>query len=287
MRNVALRWGAGVLLALACAQTGLADARVGGAATDPTKIAGLVAAMPATECAGFIKDVVVASSRLPVPPEKRVARVADVIGAGLTAVANEARAEVLATALCAVPFTLLPATVDALAPQVRALTETLDAIAFDAFAVKVVAAVDSLPLPAEDKTVYMTFAIVLLGRAAPQERLDEVIQTAFQAVPEAYRAAVEQMVAAALRGDYTAVFGPGAGAVIMVQPKEPQSAVVQMADYWEREEVLRTVDETIFIDVGIERPSIPTGEGESPAEPEPNPTVPVPPVPPPYLGQWR
>jgi hypothetical protein len=281
MRGLALAVGAGCLWALFPGAGTAADARIGAAALDPGKIPGFVRAMPPADTAAFVKRVVVAASRLPVAPQERVKRIADVLGQALETVPADAQPAVIANGLAAIPYSMLPAAVDLLVPRVAKITGSMDDAAYGALLVKTVAAVDGLQLSRDDKSIVMTFAIVLLARAKPQGKQDELIRTALQAVPESYRSTVQQMVAAALRGDYAAIFGPTAE-VLSIIPDKKAPATVSLTGQTMRDDVLRSFDESIYIDVGLERPSIPI-EGE----PKPSTsTSSVPPIPKPYSGQW-
>ncbi|MDD5706087.1 MAG: hypothetical protein PHR35_09185 [Kiritimatiellae bacterium] len=279
-RNIALLSVMGLCVGLA----GIArsNEQVGAAASDPGAIAGIVGAMGAGDVAPFAGQVMDAIAKMPLAPKRRVRQMAVAAEAFLNASPEGQQAVLIGWELGNVPPRLLPGLVDAFKPAVSALTSSLDAAAHAAFTAKVLTTIDGLSLDDESKTIAATFALVLLARSQTPEETEKYLAAAVAVLPESYRDEVAAAAPSALNGDYTMLLGPEAETFRLVSPDaKVTNAVVQVGVMTTRETAPRTDDETIFIDVGLERPSVlPIGEGGT----SPSPSSPV--VPPPYKGQF-
>lgn len=244
-----------VLGAIAAVCAYAADLDVGAAALDTSKIAEMLAVADGAAKVPFLKQVIEASAKLPVDPEERPSKLADAISAGLDAIPAEQMPEALSSMVCKVPFSLLPATVDAMVPGMRARTAPMSAEDFQAALDKAVSAVQDQGLDADDANIYTAFIISLFSKLPTEGDNKPIIDAALAKVPEASRESIGSMVAAILAGDLAAVFGPeGAEEVIRAMSSE--------ADEIERAAAGALVGDTLaldaakFVDVGLERPVI-------------------------------
>ncbi len=261
--------------------------QVGQAAVDPGLIESMVAPMNDAEAMDFAAKVMDAVAGMPISPRRRVLQMNAVAEAFLAASPEGRQAGMLATLIGSVPPQMLPAWFEAFKPTAGALTADLDTAAHAAFTSKVLQAVDTLDLNAEEKTIYTTFAIALLARDGNQEELDTYLAAVLVAVPSAYRDEVAAAAPAALAGDYVPLLGPDAAKFNLVtpDPKRPPT-VSYVGELATGNNAYYGKDESIFIGVGLERPPIfpmPPTEAAPVATPPP---VRPPVIPPPYQGQF-
>lgn len=286
MKSYAL-WMLSATLCLALAGPLQANETIGAAAADPSQIAGLVAKMEAREVAPFAGQVTDAIAKMPLSPGRRVRQMAQAASAFLDAAPEGQQAPLIGWQLGGVPPRLLPAWVGAVKSAVHALTAELDAAAHAAFTVKVLQTIDGLQRAADEKTILATFALALLAREQTPEETEKSLAAAVATLPVAYRDQVAAAAPAALRGDYRMLLGTEAETFRLVVPDpQPTNNVVMVGGLATRLTAPRTDDETIFIDVGLERPSVlPVGEEVHRSSPSLRRSSPV--IPPPYRGQGQ
>lgn len=241
-----------VLGAIAAVCAYAAGMDVGTAALDTSKISELVGGAEAADRIPLLRQVVEASSKLPIDPEERPARLAGAIAAGLDAMPSDQMPETLAAMVCKVPFSLLPATIDEMIPGMRTRTAAMSADEFQAALDGAVKAVRDQGLDVDDADIYTAFVIALFSRLPTEGDNQPIIDAALANVPEASRESVGAMAAAILAGDLAAVFGPeGAEEVVLAMSREGDEIV----------DPVRPADTPSFIDVGVDRPVIIDAEG--------------------------
>ncbi len=280
-------WMLSATLCISLAGPLLANETIGAAAADPSQIAGLVAKMEAKEVAPFAGQVTDAIAKMPISPGRRVRQMAQAARAFLDAAPAGQQAPLIGWQLGGVPPRLLPAWVSALKPTVGALTAELDDAAHDAFTAKVLQTIDGLQRTADEKTILATFALALLAREQTPAEAEKSLAAAVATLPAGYRDQVAAAAPSALQGDYRMLLGTEAETFRLVVPDpQPTNTVVQVGGLATRLTAPRTDDETIFIDVGLERPSVlPVGEGVHRSSPALQRSSPV--IPPPYPGQGQ
>lgn len=266
--------------ALAAFSARAADMDVGAAVQDPSKIPAMLGDASDADKSTFLKQVVDAASKLPVDPQKRPAKIADLISAGIGAMPAESMPQTLASTVCSVPFSLLPATIDALIPEMRARTAAMSPEDFQDTLDAAVAAVGDQGLAKDDADIYRAYIIALFAKLPADGDNQPIIDEAIAKVPDASRDDVAKLVAAAMKDDYPAIFGPeGAKEVIPVTHPEGGYALPHLDEVGGHS--FGHADTHAEDDAGLERPSIIAGTG--PAKPQPK--KPRPPKPPKYKGQ--
>lgn len=282
MKNTTTWFSAILIVAVLTAGAGRANERIGAAAADPSKIASLVAGMEAGGVAPFAGEVAAAIAKMPIAPDKRISQLVGATRAFLDA-APAARVDELAQILTHVPYRMLPPFVTALKAPLAAQLSTLDAKQYDQFCADVLTAIDHFELADDAKMVYASFAIVLLARGETPEANEAAAKKMAETVPATYRDMVLAVLPPTLAGDYTAIFGPQAESLRLVKPVTPADPTLEVGGLTTLTTVERNSDESIFIDVGLERPSVlPEGPGTTRERPSRS----SPPVPEPYRGQW-
>lgn len=262
-----------------------ADESLGVAASDPRRIAGIVGKMEAAEVAPFAGQVMQAVAKMPTSPKHRMRQLCDV-AVEFTRTADPAgRAAVLGHLVMNTPFQMLPGWVAGFKPPLDELLKPLEDPAYDKFSAAVLKEIgDAEGLTDEDKTIFTTFAIVLLARGKDQDENLAFANRLFPLLPAAYRGQVAAATPAALSGDYTPLLGPEAGRMRIVMPeaKEGERPV-------NLPEVLGGVakqPDLLVHDVNRPAPLIRTDLGvPTPPPPAATSTTPKPVVPPPYKGQ--
>ncbi len=259
------------------------DANVGKAATDVSQISEMLAGVEDGEKATFLKQVVEAATKMPIDPEKRPEQIAAVISASLDAMPKAQMPELLSTLVCKIPFSFLPATIDAMIPGMRTRTAPMSDTEFHDALTKAVQTVRDQGLDADDADIYTSFVIALFARLPDVEDNLPVIEQAMPAVPEQSRETVGFMIEAILAGNYEAIFGPKGAEEIVAMSKDSDD--IGRSEKDSTGDAFLKVDETVMIDIGLERPVIiPKGEGEG-HRGGGHGGHDKPPVPPPYKGQ--
>ena len=260
-----------------------ADEPLGLAASDPQRIAGLVGQMDAKEVPAFAGRVMQAVAKMPTSPKHRLRQLSEVAVEFAGATAPAERPALLARLVMNTPFQMLPGWVEAFKPPLAEQLKPVDDAAYDKLAAAVLKEIEGAEaLTDEDKTIFTTFAIVLLARGKDPDESLAFANRLFPLLPGAYRDQVAAATPAALAGDYTLVLGPDAGRMRLVIPEAKQGdRPVNLA------EVLggvATQPDLLVHDVNRPAPLIRTDLGDpTPAPPS---TTPKPVIPEPYKAQF-
>jgi hypothetical protein len=130
----------------------------------------------------------------------------------------------------------------------------------------------------EDKTIYATFAIVLLARGKSPEELDAFVKRMLEVMPVASRDQVAAAASPALGGDYSLLLGPSTTGQRLVRPYGGtlgQAEILTAPNSFGE-----TVKQPSLLIYDVNRPfPLPRG-------PQGGATPPPPVVPPPYVGQF-
>ncbi|NLF22743.1 MAG: hypothetical protein GX590_06220 [Lentisphaerae bacterium] len=249
------------------------DEQIGAAASDPRQVSELVAGMAAQDVPAFAGEVMKAIANMPVSPAVRLRQMREVATAFLAAVPKGQESALLAQLIMHVPLQMLPGWVAAFKPAVGEKTAALDDAVLHTLAADVLKAIDAGEgLSDEDKTIFTTFAIVLLARAPTPEENKAFLDRLLPVLPESYREQVAAAAPAALEGDYTLLLGPSAFRLVEADGKlAARTILTTTASGQMAEQLIRDVN----------RPAPLPG----PAEEAP-PPVPSPVIPPPYAGQF-
>ena len=249
------------------------DEQIGVAASDPRQVPELVAGMAAQDVPAFAGEVMKAIANMPVSPAVRLRQMREVATAFLAAVPKGQESALLAQLIMNVPFQMLPGWVAAFKPAVSEKTGALTDTAHETLAADVLKAIDAGEgLSDEDKTIFTTFAIVLLARAPTPEENKAFLDRLLPVLPESYRGQVAAAAPAALEGDYTLLLGPSAFRLVEADGKSGARTILTTTASGQMAEQLMH---------GVNRPAPLPG----PAEEAP-PPVPSPVIPPPYAGQF-
>ena len=263
------------------------DEQVGRAAADPQQVAAIVATMKADEVPAFAGKVMQATANMPVSPKLRLRQLTGGSGEFLTAIAPEETPALLGQLIVNIPFQMLPGWVSGFKPAVDEKTAAMDDAAFDQFSSQVLKQIDANEaLSDEDKTIYTTFAIVLLARGKTVESNEAYLERMLAVLPETYRAQVAAAAPAALAGDYSLLLGPqAADRLVTPQGGIMGQAPVPVADPLG---VVTLQPNLLIYDVNrpFPLPVGPEGDDTRPPRPPQSETETTPVVPPPYRGQF-
>jgi hypothetical protein len=269
---------------LCCSRVAVAaDEPLGLAASDPQRIAGLVGQMDAKEVPAFAGRVMQAVAKMPTSPKHRLRQLNEAAVEFARAAAPAEQPALLARLVMNTPFQMLPGWVEAFKPPLAEQLKPVDDAAYDKLAAAVLKEIEGAEaLTDEDKTIFTTFAIVLLARGKDPDESLAFANRLFPLLPGAYRDQVAAATPAALAGDYTLVLGPDAGRMRLVIPEAKQGErPVNLA------EVLggvATQPDLLVHDVNRPAPLIRTDLGDP--TPAPPTTTPKPVIPEPYKAQF-
>ena len=269
---------------LCCSRVAVAaDEPLGLAASDPQRIAGLVGQMDAKEVPAFAGRVMQAVAKMPTSPKHRLRQLNEAAVEFARAAAPAEQPALLARLVMNTPFQMLPGWVEAFKPPLAEQLKPVDDAAYDKLAAAVLKEIEGVDgLTDEDKTIFTTFAIVLLARGKdPDESLD-FANRLFPLLPAAYRDQVAAATPAALAGDYTLVLGPDAGRMRLVIPEAKQGErPVNLAAVLGG---VATQPDLLVHDVNRPAPLFRTDLGDP--TPAPPTTTPKPVIPEPYKAQF-
>ncbi len=262
------------------------DEQLGRAASDPAQIAAIVAGMDAADVPDFAGQVMQAAARMPLSPRVRLQQMQAVSQAFLKAVPPDRLDAALAQLILNVPFQMMPEWVGGFKPALAEQTAAMDDAAYDKLAAGVLKRIDAdETLPAEDKTIFATFAIVLMARGKSGGADEAFAGRMLPVLPAAYRDQVAAAVPAALAGDYAMLLGPDAGARLVV----PSGGTTGQAEVIKPDPLGLVVKQPSLLVYDVNRPfPIPEAAGVGqPAQPtDAHAESPSPVVPPPYRGQF-
>jgi hypothetical protein len=257
------------------------DVQIGAAASDPQQVPALIAGMPAQEVPAFAGQVMEAIANMPVSPAVRLRQMREVATAFLAAAPQGQEPALLAQLITHVPFQMLPGWISAFKPAVGEKTAAMTDAAYETLAADVLKAIDAgEEWSDEDKTIFTTFAIVLLARAPAPEENKAYLDRLLPVLPESYRGQVAAAAPAALAGDYSLLLGPTAFRLV-----EAHGTVG--ARMIQTTTVSGRLAEQLIHDVNRPAPIATQEEEGRPVVPRPViPHVTSPVIPPPYVGQF-
>lgn len=258
------------------------DGQLGLAASDPSQVAGIVAGMQADEVPAFGGQVVAAVARMPLSPKLRQKQLLDV--ATELAKATPALPATLAEMVANVPLQMLPEWVGAFKTPLREQTAGMPDAGYEKMAADVLAGLDARDdLSADDKTIRVTFAIVLLARGKSPEEDRKFADTLIAGLSEQYRGQVAAAAPSALEGDYTRLLGPGADFRLVV----PTGGLMGAAPVIEQDQFGQVARQPNLLVYDVNRPfPLPRGVEGEPEPTRPSSTGSHPVIPPPYGGQF-
>jgi len=263
-----------------------ADDQLGLAASDPRQVPSIVAAMKANAVPDFAGQVMQAAAKMPISPRRRLAQMRDIAVEFAKAAPAAELPALLARLVVNTPFQMLPGWVEAFKPPLAAQLKPIDDNAYAKLAAGVLKEIGGAEtLADEDKTIFTTFAIVLLARGKTPEEEQAFAAGLLAALPAAYRDQVGAALPAALAGDYTPLLGPGAAQLRLVAPhgkvgERPVNMDVVLGEVAKQPDLL-------VHDVNRPAPLDRTEIADrSPAPPAATTTTPKPVIPEPYKAQF-
>lgn len=263
-----------------------ADEQLGLAASDPRQVPAIVAAMEAKAVPAFAGQVMQAAAKMPTSPRHRLGQMRDLAVEFAKAAPAAELPALLAQLVINTPFQMLPGWVDAFKPPLAAQLKPVADAPYEKLAAGVLAHIgQATNLSDEDRTIFTTFAMVLLARGKTSEEEKAFAVRLLPALPAAYRDQVGAALPAALAGDYTPLLGPAAARGRLVMPHgKVGDRPVNLADVLG--EVAKQPDLLVH-DVNrpapLERTEI---ADRSPVPPAVTTTTPKPVIPEPYKAQF-
>ena len=147
-----------------------ADDQLGLAASDPSQVPSIVTAMEAKAVPDFAGQVMQAAAKMPISPRRRLAQMRDIAVEFAKAVPAAELPALLAQLVVNTPFQMLPGWVEAFKPLLAAQLKPIDDNAYAKLAAGVLKEIGGAEtLTDEDKTIFTTFAMVLLARGKTPE----------------------------------------------------------------------------------------------------------------------
>ncbi len=285
MHNKMYRWMMVIAACTCCVRQSVADdEQLGLAASDPLQVSAIVAQKKAAEVPAFAGQVMQAIAKMPLSPKLRLQQMQDVSAEFLKASPQDELSPLLAQMVMNVPFQMLPGWVDAFKPSVDERTALIVDDAHDKLASGVLKQIEAADgLSDEDKTIYATFAIVLLARGKSPEELDAFVKRMLDVLPAGYRDQVAAAAPAALNGDYSLLLGPGASGERLVKPSGGtlgQSEILTSPNSFGE-----TIKQPNLLVYDVNRP-FPLPRATEGGATVGGTSTPAPVVPPPYVGQF-
>ena len=257
-----------------------ADEQLGLAASDPRQVPAIVAKMEAKAVPAFAGQVMQAAAKMPTSPRHRLGQMRDLAVEFAKATPAAELPALLAQLVVNTPFQMLPGWVESFQSPLAAQLKPVADAPYEKLVAGVLAQIgQATNLSDEDKTIFTTFAIVLLARGKTPEETQAFAVRLLDALPAAYRGQVGAALPAALAGNYTPLLGPAAARGRLVLPHgKVGERPVNLADVLG--EVAKQPDLLVH---DVNRPA-PLPWTETPAARSSTTRKPV--IPPPYKAQF-